>query len=124
MSLPAAVNFECGGGRNLSFLKGSEIRDPLGPEGPNTNMHGGILGGMSSGTTLITRVDFHAPTSVPEKIESFHLKSGEPEQIEVKGRHDSIPLPRAVPMVEAMVMITLVDALARAALLPQKLPNP
>lgn len=121
MSLPAAVGVECGGGIALSRLPGSQIRDALTASGPATNRHGGTMGGMSSGTRLKIIAHFHAPTSIPQPIESVHLASGEPATVEVKGRHDSVPLPRAVPMVEAMVMLALVDLFARAGELPPRI---
>ncbi|MGE3263551.1 MAG: chorismate synthase [Bacteriovoracia bacterium] len=122
MSLPAAVAFECGGGKNMSELPGSAIRDPIGkslvPEG---NRHGGLLGGMTTGAPLSLAVSFHAPTSIPRKIGSVDLRTKDSEEIIVGGRHDAFPLPRAVPMVEAMVAITLVDAMMRAGRIPEKL---
>lgn len=126
MSLPAAVSCEIGGGRAMSFLPGSEIRDPVrvnasGEVAIDGDRHGGLLGGMSTGNALRLSVDFHAPTSIPAAIESVDLHTKTTSAAEVKGRHDSTPLPRAVPMVEAMVMLTLVDAMMRAGRIPEKL---
>ena len=124
MSLPAAVGFEAGGGIAMSELPGSEIRDPIGVANgvptPTGNRHGGLLGGLSTGHDLGLRVHFHAPTSIPQPIESVNLVTNQKETVNVTGRHDSVPLFRAVPMVEAMVAITLVDALARAGRLPER----
>ncbi|MGZ3710959.1 MAG: chorismate synthase [Bdellovibrionota bacterium] len=125
MSLPAAVAFECGGGARMSELPGSAIRDSIafGPNGPapTANRHGGILGGMSTGLPLSLSISFHAPTSIPRSIASVDLRTKESKEITVGGRHDAFPLPRAVPMVEAMVAITLVDALMRAGRIPEKI---
>ena len=114
-SLPAVVGVEVGGGADMSYLPGSMIRDPIaGKEEVRVegNKHGGLLGGMTTGEPLWLSVSFHAPTSVSKNIPSVDLKTKEPQMLSVKGRHDSIPLPRAVPMVESMVAITIVDALA------------
>ena len=123
LSLPAAVAFESGGGLGMSYLAGSKIRDAIsiGTEGasPNTNIHGGLLGGMTTGKPLFLQVGFHAPTSIPSEIETVDV-AGQKHKISVTGRHDAFPLPRAVPMVEAMVAITLVDALMRAGRVPEK----
>jgi chorismate synthase len=122
MSLPAAVAFEVGGGLAMSRARGTEIRDPItsGPT-PGGNRHGGLLGGMTSGLPLLVSVAFHGPTSVPQKISSVNLKTGAPAEISVTGRHDAFPLPRALVVVEAMVAITLADALLRAGRVPEKL---
>ena len=125
MSLPAAVGFECGGGIRMSELPGSEIRDPIelvgGVATPSGNRHGGLLGGISTGKDLLVRVHFHAPTSIPQSIESVNLKTGAAEAVKVTGRHDSFPLPRALPMVEAMMMLSLVDAMMRAGRISEKI---
>lgn len=125
MSLPAATSFEIGGGESHSHLPGSAIRDaientPVGPR-PATNAHGGILGGMSTGLPLLLGISFHAPTSIPRPIQTVDLKTQTSTEITVGGRHDAFPLPRAVPMVEAMVAITLVDLMMRAGRIPEKL---
>jgi len=112
MSLPAAVSVEIGGGKKMSELKGSEIRDPIIDNQVQGNRHGGLLGGMTSGAPLWTALHFHAPTSIAQVIQSCDQNTGEKVEINVQGRHDCAPLPRAVPMVEAMVMIALVDAIA------------
>jgi len=125
MSLPAAVAFEAGGGVAMSQRPGSEIRDPIikNAQGirPLSNHHGGLLGGMSTGLPLLVGVSFHAPTSIAQPIQTVHLESGEATAISVRGRHDAFPLPRVLPVVEAMVAITLVDALMRAGKIPQTL---
>lgn len=121
MSLPAAVSFRQGS--ILEEMPGSAIRDPIafieGSPLPTSNQHGGILGGMSTGLPLICHTGFHAPTSIPQPIETVS-KNGEPVSLEVEGRHDAFPLPRALPMVEAMVALSLVDLLMRAGMVPQK----
>jgi chorismate synthase len=124
LSLPAAVSYEAGGGNEMSFLPGSAIRDAIaqtaeGPR-PGSNRHGGLLGGMTTGLPLFVGVSFHAPTSIARPVSTVNVK-GEEQEIVVGGRHDAFPLPRAVPMVEAMVAITLVDALLRAGRIAEKI---
>lgn len=123
MSLPAAVAFEAGGGLRMSRQPGSAIRDPiLGiPPAPATNHHGGLLGGLTTGLPLLLGVSFHAPTSIRQTIRTVSLDTGEELELSVGGRHDSFPLPRVLPAVEAMVAITLVDMLMRAGRIPEKL---
>jgi chorismate synthase len=125
MSLPAAVYCEVGGGYVASLLPGSAIRDPIetgggGPR-PAANRHGGLLGGMTTGWPLHLAVGFHAPTSIPRAIATVNQETGHTVEIRVGGRHDAFPLPRAVPMLEAMVAITLTDAMLRAGRLPEEL---
>ncbi len=122
MSLPAAVAFEVGGGRAMSRAPGSAIRDAIGA-GPRPlgNNHGGLLGGMTTGMPLFLGVSFHGPTSIPKSIDSVDLRDSQKTTLQVGGRHDAFPLPRVLPVVEAMVAITLVDALMRAGRIPEKL---
>lgn len=125
MSLPAAVAFEAGGGDAMSRLPGSAVRDPIeardGKIAPAGNIHGGSLGGMSTGLPLFFGVSFHAPTSIPRPILTADIRTGEPAEIRVDGRHDALPLPRAVPMVEAMAALALADLMLRAGRTPEKL---
>ena len=125
MSLPAATCFEWAGGFSRSKVPGSLLRDPIGPGplgvAPLSNIHGGSLGGISTGLPLEMRVHFHAPTSIAQPIQSWNYAAHAPEEISVQGRHDALPLPRAVPMVEAMAALVLVDFLFRAGKIPQHL---
>lgn len=122
LSLPAAVAFGAGGGEAMSRRPGSAIRDAIGPgRRPLTNAHGGLLGGLTTGLPLALSVSFHAPTSLPQPIQTVDLRDSSTHEITVGGRHDAFPLPRAVPMVEAMVAITLVDALLRAGRISETL---
>ncbi|MCO5143316.1 MAG: chorismate synthase [Oligoflexia bacterium] len=117
-SLPACIGI-LQGLHDRSLLPGSAIRDPIGLDtknkiSPLANIHNGTLGGITTGHPILYRVLFHAPTSVQHPIESIDLETKQKEIISVSGRHDSFPLPRAVPMVEAMAAITLVNLLMRA----------
>lgn len=115
-SLPAVVSLDIGGGMAMSESLGSEIRDSLQFDSDNevqfqSNSHGGLLGGMSTGMPLWSSVRFHAPTSIPRSVDSINLENKQPQSLNVEGRHDSFPLPRAIPVVEAMLALTLVDAI-------------
>lgn len=75
-----------------------------------TNRSGGIQGGISNGENIVIRVAFK-PTSTIGQLQKTVTREGEETTLRGKGRHDPCVLPRAVPMVEAMVAIVLVDAL-------------
>jgi chorismate synthase len=76
--------------------------------GTETNRHGGMLGGISSGEPIICRAALKPTSSIP-KPQRTVTKSGEPTTIAVRGRHDPCLLPRFVPMGEAMMLLVLAD---------------
>src|SRR5262249_53828213 len=80
--------------------------------GTETNRHGGMLGGISSGQPIVCRVAVKPTSSIPRPQKTV-TRTGEPTEILVKGRHDPCLLPRFVPMGEAMVALVLVDHLLR-----------
>ena len=117
MSLPASQGFEIGSGFAGTFLKGSEHNDAFLPSDGNrlltaTNNSGGIQGGISNGEQIILRVGFK-PTATIRKNQQTINSEGKQITLAAKGRHDPCVLPRAVPMVEAMVAIVLADHLLR-----------
>jgi chorismate synthase len=117
MSLPATKGFEIGSGFGGTLLKGSEHNDAFLPsEGGQlrtaTNNSGGIQGGISNGEDILIRVAFK-PTATIRKPQQTINAQGEAIILEAKGRHDPCVLPRAVPMVEAMVALVLADHLLR-----------
>ncbi|MEB3335495.1 MAG: chorismate synthase [Cyanobacteriota bacterium] len=117
MSLPATKGFEIGSGFAGTLLKGSEHNDAFLPsEGGRlrtaTNYSGGIQGGISNGEEIVIRVAFK-PTATIRKPQQTINDRGEATILEAKGRHDPCVLPRAVPMVEAMVALVLADHLLR-----------
>ena len=117
MSLPATKGFEIGSGFGDTLLKGSEHNDAFLPsEGGQlrtaTNNSGGIQGGISNGENILIRVAFK-PTATIRKPQQTINAQGEATLLEAKGRHDPCVLPRAVPMVEAMVALVLADHLLR-----------
>ncbi len=117
MSLPATKGFEVGSGFKGTFLKGSEHNDIFlstqdGRLKTATNNSGGIQGGISNGEPIVMRIAFK-PTATIRKDQQTIDSSGNPTIISAKGRHDPCVLPRAVPMVEAMVALVLADHLLR-----------
>jgi chorismate synthase len=117
MSLPATKGFEIGSGFAGTLLKGSEHNDEFytdehGEIRTRTNRSGGTQGGISNGENIIIRVAFK-PTATIRKAQNTVTQSGEETTLAAKGRHDPCVLPRAVPMVEAMVALVLCDHLLR-----------
>jgi chorismate synthase len=113
MSLPASKGFEIGSGFAGTFLTGLEHNDPFvpGEDGrPHTasNRSGGVQGGISNGEDIVMRVAFK-PTATIASAQSTVDTSGKAVTLEAQGRHDPCVLPRAVPMVEAMVCLVLAD---------------
>ena len=117
MSLPATKGFEIGSGFGGTLLKGSEHNDAFLPSEDGrlktaTNNSGGIQGGISNGEPILLRVAFK-PTATIRKDQQTISADGTPITMSAKGRHDPCVLPRAVPMVEAMVALVLADHLLR-----------
>lgn len=117
MSLPASKSFEMGSGLDGTYLKGSEHNDPFvnTSEGVKTssNRSGGIQGGISNGMPLVMTVGFK-PVSTIFKPQKTVNREGESIDFQPKaGRHDPCVLPRAVPMVEAMIWLSLCEHVLR-----------
>jgi chorismate synthase len=112
LSLPAVTAFEYGAGFAVARLRGSENNDAFVPKpggiGTETNRHGGILGGISSGEPVVCRVAVKPTSSLPREQRTV-TRAGEPTTIATRGRHDPCLLPRFVPMGEAMVALVLAD---------------
>jgi chorismate synthase len=113
MSLPASKGFEVGSGFEGTRLTGIEHNDPFVP-GENgkphteSNRSGGIQGGISNGEPIVVRVAFK-PTATISHAQRTVTRDGEATTLEAQGRHDPCVLPRAVPIVEAMVCLVLAD---------------
>eukprot|EP00640_Fibrocapsa_japonica_P001486 CAMPEP_0113937474 /NCGR_PEP_ID=MMETSP1339-20121228/4085_1 /TAXON_ID=94617 /ORGANISM="Fibrocapsa japonica" /LENGTH=394 /DNA_ID=CAMNT_0000940251 /DNA_START=178 /DNA_END=1362 /DNA_ORIENTATION=+ /assembly_acc=CAM_ASM_000762 len=115
LSLPACKGFESGSGFRGTLLSGKQHNDEFYLDSEKhtrtkTNRSGGIQGGISNGETIIIRCAFK-PTSTIGQEQDTVTRGGEETKIRGKGRHDPCVLPRAVPMVEAMVCLVLADAL-------------
>jgi chorismate synthase len=117
MSLPATKGFEIGSGFAGTLMTGSEHNDEFytdeaGNLRTATNRSGGVQGGITNGENIILRVAFK-PTATIRKEQRTVTREGEAVTLSAKGRHDPCVLPRAVPMVEAMVALVLCDHLLR-----------
>ncbi|MDD4923873.1 MAG: chorismate synthase [Dehalococcoidales bacterium] len=121
-AIPSVKGVEFGAGFAAARLKGSENNDPFdikdGKVITKTNNAGGILGGISSGMPIVLKVAVKPTPSIAKKQHSVDLKKMTVAELEIKGRHDACIVPRAVPVVEAMMAITLCDFALRAGLLP------
>ena len=111
-SLPAVKGLELGSGFSGTLMRGSEHNDAFvakeGGVGTATNHSGGIQGGISNGEDILLRVGFK-PVSTLLQSQSTVNQDGIPVTVEGRGRHDPCVLPRAVPLVEAMVLLVLAD---------------
>jgi len=112
LSLPASKAFEIGSGFSGILLTGRQHNDPFRARGgrvfTTTNFSGGIQGGISNGETIFFRIAFKPVATVmhPQDTVDVHLHN---TTLKGRGRHDPCVLPRAVPMVEAMTALVLLD---------------
>lgn len=116
LAIPATKGFEIGSGFAGTRLRGSSHNDPFTLKknglGTVTNYSGGIQGGISNGEQINFRIAFKPPAtiSLPQKTVDF---SGSPAVLEAKGRHDPCVVPRAVPIVESMAALVILDMALR-----------
>jgi chorismate synthase len=118
LSLPACKGFDVGAGFASISMRGSTHNDPFVPgEGGGRirtrgNHSGGIQGGISNGETIRLRAAFKPVATIFREQDTVDRR-GRPVRFTAKGRHDPCVLPRAVPIVEAMTALVLVDAMLR-----------
>lgn len=114
LSIGACKAFELGDGFQAAKAKGSYNNDSFfmkdGHVEKATNHAGGILGGISDGSDIIFRAYFKPTPSIFQKQQTIN-RSGETIEVEIKGRHDPVIVPRAVVVVECMAALTVADAL-------------
>ncbi len=114
MSIGAIKGIEIGDGFEVAKMSGSTDNDGFSIENgvisKTSNHAGGILGGMSDGSSFVVRAAVKPTPSIARTQQTIN-KSGENIDINIKGRHDPIIVPRAVVVVESMVAVTLVDML-------------
>ena len=114
MSLPASKGFEVGSGFAGTAMTGIEHNDPFvtdpatGRPRTVSNHSGGVQGGISNGEDVVVRVAFKPTATIAQEQQTVD-RDGEAVTLAAKGRHDPCVLPRAVPMVEAMVCLVLAD---------------
>jgi chorismate synthase len=121
-AIPAVKGVEFGAGFAVARMKGSENNDPYvmhnGKIVTAANNAGGILGGISTGMPIITRVAIKPVSSIAIEQTTVDMQKMKNATIEVGGRHDVCIVPRAVVVVEAMMAVTLCDFALRAGMIP------
>lgn len=123
MSIPAVKGVEIGAGFELAQMRGSEANDEFVVKDDKikmkTNRCGGILAGISTGMPIVARVAIKPTSSIAKEQLTVDLKTRKPSTIRVEGRHDPCIVPRAVPVVEAMVALVLADHSLMAGTIPR-----
>ncbi|MFA4945593.1 MAG: chorismate synthase [Lentisphaeria bacterium] len=112
LAINASKGFELGSGFACATMTGSQHNDPFelrdGRVATRTNHAGGILGGISTGMPIVFRVAFK-PTASIGRPQHTLTEDGQPTVLQTKGRHDPSVLPRAVPVVDAMAALVILD---------------
>ncbi len=123
MGIPAVKGVEIGSGFSAARMKGSENNDPIvlrnGKISFETNNAGGVLGGISNGDDIVVRAAIKPTPSISMPQKTVNVKKMEESEIVVKGRHDPCIVPRAVPVVEAMVALCIVDLMMVQGMIPR-----
>ena len=119
LSIPATKGFEIGSGFAGARMHGSAHNDPFelkadGRLGTATNFSGGVQGGISNGEPLVFRIAFKPPATIGQAQDTATFE-GAATVLEAKGRHDPCVVPRAVPIVETMTALVLMDLVLRQA---------
>lgn len=112
MSVGAIKGVEIGAGFGAARLLGSENNDPIGPDGFASNRAGGILAGISNGEDIVLRAAVKPIPSIAPEQDTVDVH-GQARRLKIKGRHDVSAIPRIVPVLEAMVRLTLADFVLR-----------
>lgn len=123
MSVGAVKGVEIGSGFASARMKGSANNDPITPQGFKTNHAGGILGGISNGDDIVMRVAVKPIPSISIPQETIDME-GRPVSLKLSGRFDVSAIPRIIPVLEAMAMITLADHLLRLKAASIQNPDP
>jgi len=122
-AIPAVKGVEFGSGFSAAGKRGSENNDPFtikdGKIVTLTNNAGGILGGISNGMPIVLKLAIKPTPSIARSQETVDMEKMQSASLEVKGRHDICIVPRAVPVVESMIAVTLCDFTMRAGLIPE-----
>ena len=112
-SIPSVKGVEFGSGFEGSKLRGSENNDLYtiknGKIVTRTNNSGGILGGISNGMPITMRIAFKPASSISQKQKTVDIKTKKETVLQVRGRHDPCVVPRAPPVVDSLVSLTLAD---------------
>jgi len=109
LSINAVKAFEIGSGMESIAMRGSQHNDLFNEDGTTqTNYSGGIQGGISNGMPIYFRVAFKPVATIMQTQASINTQ-GDKIELEGKGRHDACVVPRAVPIVEAMAALVILD---------------
>ena len=113
MSIPSVHGFEYGDGFEMAAKRGSEVMDsfekrPDGTIGTATNHSGGIQGGISNGEDITMRIAFKPVPTLMRDVPTVD-RDGTPVTLHPRGRHDACVLPRALPIVESMAALVILD---------------
>ena len=113
--VPAVKGIEFGAGFALAQMRGSQSNDPFGYRDgrvvTETNNCGGILGGITDGMPVIFRAAIKPTPSISKPQNTVDLQTGENTVLEIHGRHDPCIVPRAVPVIEAVTAIAVINLL-------------
>ncbi|MBC8060187.1 MAG: chorismate synthase [Clostridiaceae bacterium] len=114
-SIPAVKGVEFGTGFKLATMKGSEANDEYYYDGDvvktYTNNNGGILGGITNGMPVIFKTAIKPTASISKDQRSINILTKEAATLEVRGRHDPCIVPRAVPVIEAVAAMAILELL-------------
>ncbi|KEH98977.1 chorismate synthase [Clostridium botulinum C/D str. BKT12695] len=112
-SVPAVKGVEFGAGFNISQMRGNEANDEFYIDGKNiktyTNNNGGILGGITSGMPVIFRTAFKPTPSIAKEQRTINIETRENTTIEIEGRHDPCIVQRAIPVIEAVAAMGILE---------------
>ncbi len=114
-SVPAVKGVQFGKGYELTKMMGSEANDPFYNLGDKvftaTNNNGGVLGGLATGMPIMFDVAIKPTASIFKEQDTINVVTGENVKLNLKGRHDSCIVVRAVPVIEAVAAIAIYDLL-------------
>ncbi|MDL2288395.1 chorismate synthase [Oscillospiraceae bacterium OttesenSCG-928-F05] len=121
-SIPAVKSVSFGAGEAFAAMRGSQANDPFyredGQIKTRTNHAGGLNAGITNGMPILVRAVFRPTPSIGKAQETVDLSGGAGAELFIGGRHDPCVVPRAIPLVEAALAITLLDCALEAGALP------
>jgi chorismate synthase len=126
-AIPSVKAVEVGAGLESAKMHGSEYNDQLTIRGGKiqslTNNAGGVTGGLSNGQPLVCRIALRPPSSIAIPQTTVNLQTMKEQPLSIQGRFDVCVVPRAIPIVEAMMAVVLADHSLRAGLIGPVLMN-